>query len=198
MQNPVALLMYGTGMTTEHRRRPVVGVMGSSSQAYEDLAGPLGRWLATLGVHLLTGGGVGTMEAVSRAFAEVQPRDGLVVGVLPADLPDGIAVPRAGYPNASVELAIFTHLPLSGISGTDLRSRNHINILSSDVVIVLPGNEGTESEMTLSVRYEKPVIAYFGDHKVDWQPPDSVTVARTLAEVERFVRETLGDRLPRG
>ena len=179
-------------MTTEHRRRPVVGVMGSSSRSYEDLAGPLGRWLASVGVHLLTGGGVGTMEAVSRAFAQVRPRDGLVVGVLPADLPDGIAVPRPGYPNPSVELAIYTHLPLSGISGTDARSRNHINILSSDVVIVLPGNEGTESEMTLAVRYRKPVIAFFGDHQVDWQPPEGVPVARTLADVQAFVREKIG------
>jgi predicted Rossmann-fold nucleotide-binding protein len=168
--------------------------MGSSSQACEDLAEPLGRWLASIGVHLLTGGGVGTMEAVSRAFAGVQPRAGLVVGVLPADLPDGIAVPRAGYPNPSVELAIFTHLPLSGITGTDLRSRNHINILSSDVVIVLPGNEGTESEMTLAVRYGKPVIAFFGDHEVDWGPPEGVPIARTMAEVRRFVRDALATR----
>jgi predicted Rossmann-fold nucleotide-binding protein len=184
-------------MITSYHRRPVVGVMGSSAQSYADLAEPLGRWLATLGVHLLTGGGAGTMEAVSRAFAEVQPRAGLVVGVLPADLPGGIAVPRPGYPNPSVELAIFTHLPLSGIAGTDPRSRNHINILSSDVVIVLPGNEGTESEMTLAVRYQKPVIAYFGEHAAGWAPPAGVPIARTLAEVERFVWDVIGDRLPR-
>ena len=181
-------------MTIRHHRRPVVGVMGSSSQAFEDITVPLGRWLASVGVNLLTGGGVGTMEAVSRAFAEVMPRAGLVIGVLPADLPDGIAVPRAGYPNPSVELAIFTHLPLSGIAGTDPRSRNHINVLSSDVVIVLPGNEGTESELTLAVRYKKPVIAFFGDHAVEWQPPPGVSVARTMAEVEAFVREALEQR----
>jgi predicted Rossmann-fold nucleotide-binding protein len=185
-------------MTTLHHRRPVVGVMGSSTRAYEDLAEPLGRWLASIGVNLLTGGGVGTMEAVSRAFADVEPRAGLVIGVLPADLPDGIAVPRAGYPNPSVELAIFTHLPLSGIAGTDLRSRNHINILSSDVVIVLPGNEGTESEMMLAVRYKKPVIAYFGEHTVDWQPPPGVPVARTMADVVSFVREALTGRVSPG
>ena len=182
-------------MTIGHSRRPVVGVMGSSTRGYRELAAPLGRWLASIGVHLLTGGGAGTMETVSRAFAEVQPRAGLVVGVLPADLPDGIAVPRAGYPNPFVELAIFTHLPLSGIAGTDPRSRNHINILSSDVVIVLPGGEGTESEMTLAVRYGRPVIAFFGDHMVDWQPPESVPVARTMTEVETFVRGALAGRL---
>jgi uncharacterized protein (TIGR00725 family) len=176
-------------------RRPVVGVMGSSSRAYEDLAEPLGRQLASLGVHLLNGGGVAAMEAVSRAFVSVTPRDGLVIGVLPADLPDGAPVPRAGYPNAFVEIAIFTHLPLNGITGTDPRSRNHINILSSDVVIVLPGSEGTQSEMELAVRYGKPVIAFFGDHAVDWEPPRGVPVARTMAEVERFVCEALAGRV---
>jgi uncharacterized protein (TIGR00725 family) len=171
--------------------------MGSSTRAYEDLAEPLGRWLASIGVHLLSGGGVGTMEAVSRAFGDVQPRAGMVIGVLPADLPDGIAVPRAGYPNPFVEVAIFTHLPLSGIAGTDPRSRNHINILSSDVVVVLPGDEGTESEMMLAVRYGKPVVAFFGEHAVEWQPPPGVPAARTMDDVERFVRDVLGDRLPR-
>jgi predicted Rossmann-fold nucleotide-binding protein len=135
------------------------------------------------------------MEAVSRAFADVRPRAGIVVGVLPADLPDGVAVPRQGYPNPSVEIAIFTHLPLSGITGTDARSRNHINVLSSDVVVVLPGSEGTESEMTLAVRYGKPVVAFFGQHAVDWQPPAGVPVARTMAEVEAFVRTSLAGRL---
>jgi uncharacterized protein (TIGR00725 family) len=168
--------------------------MGSSTRPCEELAAPLGRWLASLGVHLLNGGGAGVMEAVSRAFAEVQPRDGLVIGVLPADDAGGVTAPRAGYPNPAVEIAIFTHLPLSGISGTDLRSRNHINILSSDVVIVLPGDEGTQSEMALAVRYGKPVIAFFGDHAVGWEPPAGVLVARTLDETAMFVRQALNQR----
>lgn len=175
----------------QSRRRFVVGVMGSSTDACEDLAVPLGRWLASLGVHLLTGGGAGTMTAVSRAFAEVQPRAGLVVGVLPADSVSGVPAARAGYPNAFVELAIVTHLPLSGVAGTDPRSRNHINILSSDVVIVLPGSEGTRSEAELAVRYGKPAIAHFGDNPVDWSPPEGVPLARTLADVQAFVRTAL-------
>jgi len=198
LYDPVAFARTGTLMTSPElrARRPIVGVMGSSSRAYGDLAEPLGRWLASLGVHLLNGGGVATMEAVSRAFAEVSPREGLVIGVLPADLPDGTAVPRAGYPNPFVEIAIFTHLPLNGITGTDPRSRNHINILSSDVVVVLPGGEGTQSEMALSMRYGKPVIAFFGEHRVEWPVPDGVPVARALADVERFVRTALHNRLP--
>jgi uncharacterized protein (TIGR00725 family) len=165
--------------------------MGSSGRPCEELAAPLGRWLASIGVHLLNGGGAGVMEAVSRAFAEAQPRDGLVIGVLPADDVGGGAAPRAGYPNSAVEIAIFTHLPLSGISGTDLRSRNHINILSSDVVIVLPGDEGTQSEMELAVKYGRPVIAYFGGRPADWPVPPGVPVAQTLGEVQQFVRRAL-------
>jgi len=183
-------------MTSTVRRRPVVGVMGSSSRSYEELAEPLGCALAGMGVHLLTGGGVAAMEAVSRAFAGVSPRAGLVVGVLPSDLQDGGQVPRAGYPNQWVEIAIFTHLPLRGISGTDERSRNHINVLSSDVVVALPGGEGTQSEVELAVRYGKPVVAFFGDHVVDWRVPDNVVVARSLAEVRRFVEDHLEDCAP--
>jgi uncharacterized protein (TIGR00725 family) len=181
-------------MSHSSHRRPVVGVMGSGSRPCEELAVPLGRWLASIGVHLLNGGGAGVMEAVSRAFAEVQPREGLVIGVLPADDIAGAPAPRDGYPNTAVEIAIFTHLPLSGISGTDVRSRNHINILSSDVVIVLPGDEGTQSEMELAVRYGRPVIAFFGDHEVGWPVPRGVPVARTLGEVERFARQALNEQ----
>jgi len=35
--------------------RKVVGVMGSGSAEHEDLAEPLGVWLAQSGFHLLTG-----------------------------------------------------------------------------------------------------------------------------------------------
>ena len=59
-------------------RRPIVGVMGSGTEEYADLADPLGRWLAAFGVHLLTGGGRGVMAAVGRAFHAVTPRAGSV------------------------------------------------------------------------------------------------------------------------
>jgi hypothetical protein len=62
------------------------------------------------------------------------------------------------------------------------------------VVIVLPGDEGTQSEMALAVRYGKPVIAFFGDHAVGWEPPAGVPVARTLDEAAMFVRQALNQR----
>jgi predicted Rossmann-fold nucleotide-binding protein len=44
---------------------------------------PLGEWLASIGVHLLTGGGKGVMESVSKAFYESPARQGVVLGVIP-------------------------------------------------------------------------------------------------------------------
>lgn len=45
---------------------------------------PLGTWLATTGCHLLTGGGRGVMELVSKTFSEVEGREGSIIGVVPA------------------------------------------------------------------------------------------------------------------
>ncbi len=59
--------------------------MGFGSQPHEDRARQLGPLLAELGVDLLTGGGGGVMESVSRAFAEHPGREGVVLGVLPAE-----------------------------------------------------------------------------------------------------------------
>lgn len=145
----------------ENRKLPIVGVMGSGREAHSDLAQACGQLLARKPVHLLTGGGGGVMYAVSRAFSQVQSRRGLVVGVLSSSGADDHH-PRAGYPNPYVELAIRTHLPSIGAQGTDASSRNHINILSSDAVILLPGGAGTRAEAMLAIRYGKPCMA-FGD-----------------------------------
>ena len=155
--------------------------MGSGSDAHEALAAPLGRWIAEGGHHLLTGGGGGVMASVSAAFVATRPRDGVCIGVLPG--PEA----RPGYPNPSVEIPIRTHLPLSGAMGTDPRSRNHVNVLTSDLVIALPGGEGTRSEVQLAVRYGRPVILH-GPRDAFWEWPPAPH-AETLDEVARWARE---------
>lgn len=173
-------------------RRPIVGVMGSGKNAHENRAAPLGRWLAGAGVHLLTGGGEGVMAAVSRAFHETPERAGAVVGVLPGDAQSGH--PFTGYPNRWVELAIRTHLPLSGARGTEALSRNHVNVLTADVVVALPGGQGTASEVVLAMRYRRPVIAFVASRDEIPGLPTSVPVASTLEEVARFVTGALAGR----
>jgi uncharacterized protein (TIGR00725 family) len=169
-------------------RRPVIGVMGSGSDEHRDLAEPLGEWLAGQGFHLLTGGGGGVMAATSRAFHRVAHRRGLVIGIVPGLPGDAGFRPPPGYPNPWVEVAILTHLPLSGEQGTGAMSRNHLNVLSSSVLVALPGRTGTRSEVELAVRYRRPVIAHLGDRgTISGLPASRVPVARDLQAVQEFV-----------
>jgi predicted Rossmann-fold nucleotide-binding protein len=175
-------------------RRRVVGVIGSGTEA-DPHSEAVGRLVASLGCDLLTGGGRGVMEAVSRAFFETSPRAGVVIGVVPGEIVPLEAIEqrhpvdvscrlRPGYPNPWVELAIYTHLPDSGPEGTLRSSRNHINVLSSDVMVALPGGEGTESEIWLAVRYGVPIVAY-GNHGEG--PPHGIARAGSLDAVRDFL-----------
>jgi uncharacterized protein (TIGR00725 family) len=170
-------------------RRPIIGVMGSGAEGHEALAVPLGRWIARQGFHLLTGGGGGVMEAVGRAFTGVANRAGLSIGVLKGQPePDGRV--RGATPNPWVEVPIRTHLPLSGADGTDARSRNHINVLTADVVVALPGGDGTRSEVVLALRYGRPVVAFVGGPA----PPPGwprVPAAASLDELAALVAPAL-------
>ncbi|MDP6581012.1 MAG: hypothetical protein QF681_10175 [Vicinamibacterales bacterium] len=179
-------------VVTERRRRPVIGVMGSGVEPNDRLAGAVGSWIAQEGFHLLTGGGEGVMAAVSRAFAAVTDRQGLVIGVLPSIEDDPGCSQPVGYPNRWVDLAIRTHLPLSGASGTSLLSRNHINVLTADVVVALPGGPGTASEVQLAMRYRRPCVALVGDRSQIPGLPDQVVSVSTLEEVAAFVLEHIG------
>ena len=153
--------------------------------------------IATLGFDLLTGGGRGVMEAVSRAFYETSPRSGLVIGIIPAEVHGldqiesrtaaNVAYePHAGYPNEWVEIAIYTHLPDSGEEGTLRSSRNHINVLSAHAIVALPGRAGTESEIWLATQYGVPIIAY-GRHPDG--VPHGIEPAASLDAVRAFLLE---------
>lgn len=162
--------------------RAIVGVMGSGSAAHTELAAPLGRWIAEAGFHLLTGGGAGVMASVAEAFVGVSPRAGLSLGVLPSDA--GVSPP--GYPNRWVELPIVTHLPARGVDGASRESRNHVNVLTATVLVVLPGGPGTRSEAELALGYGRPAIL-FGPAEAFAGFPAALLRASTLDEVARFV-----------
>ncbi len=170
-------------------RLPIIGVMGSGYHPHEDKAQTLGRWLASKGVHLLTGGGQGTMLQVSQAFFKTEGRAGKTIGVLPANKERN--GPKTGYPNDWVEIPIVTHLPHSGKKGQHELSRNHINILSSDLIVALPGSSGTSSEVQLALKYGKPVIAFI-DFRLDIPDlPEDVPQAKDLSELEAFFNSHL-------
>jgi len=132
--------------------RTVIGVMGSgqplSKHAY-DMAYRLGALIAKHGWMLLTGGTAsGVMDAASRGAHEA---GGLVIGVLRG--PDGAEA------SSYVDVGIRTGMG---------DARNVINVLSSDVVVALPGGPGTLSEVALALKNRRPVIV------VGWDPGPAI------------------------
>jgi uncharacterized protein (TIGR00725 family) len=172
-------------------RLPIVGVIGSGSESYMERTTALGSWLAMQRAHLLTGAGGGVMQAVSRAFAEVPNRQGLVLGIVPCKAEDSPHVAREGYPNEWVEIPIRTHLHLSGPHGEEPRSRNHLVVLTSALLIALPGGAGTASEVRLAIRYHKPLIAYLRARNEIPGLPAGVRAEAELESVKAFVAEQL-------
>jgi uncharacterized protein (TIGR00725 family) len=174
--------------------RRLIGVLGSGTDEHADLAEPLGRWLAEEGYDLLTGGGQGVMAAACRGFAAVPGRRGVSVGVLPGDPATPGTPPPPGYPNPWVDVVIRTHLPKRGEEGADVLSRNHINVLSSEVAVALPGGPGTRTEVELARRYGRPLVAYLGPAgTIDGLDRAALpAVAVTLEEVIAFVKKHLG------
>lgn len=179
--------------------------MGSGEAEFAGLAEAAGRVVAVAGYHLLTGAGGGVMTATARAFTAVPDRSGLSLGVVRAG---GVAhlgerltsrhyEPRG--PNPWVEVAIFTHLPYSGREGKHDLSRNHINVLSADVVVVLPGGDGTASELELALEYGRPVILFLGTGTVAGSDAaglrdrhgDRVRLAASEEELTRALPEVL-------
>jgi uncharacterized protein (TIGR00725 family) len=153
-----------THRRTAARRRRVVAVIGSGTEADRETCRQVGRLVAELGCDLLTGAGGGVMEEAARAFAERRDElsaPGIAIGIVPGGVDaEGRYAVRGGYPNPWVELAVYTHLPLSGEEGREALSRNHIVVLSADAVVALPGGPGTQSEIDLAKRYGVPLVAY--------------------------------------
>ena len=73
-------------------------------------------------------------------------------------------------------------------------SRNHINVLSSTVVVALPGAFGTASEVALALRYECPVIAFLDSRDEIPNLPEEVLVEGDLENVKVFVRSRIQER----
>jgi uncharacterized protein (TIGR00725 family) len=137
----------------------VVGVLGGADAAFSraplkdskeriyQTAYELGKRLAERqDVHLLTGGGGGVMKAVSEGFYSVHPRAGLILGIIPA------GKKAAEYPNEWVEVPIFT--PLSDDPKAD-SCRAQVLLLTSDILLALPGDRITLGEVELAEPYPK-------------------------------------------
>ena len=106
---------------------------------YED-ARHLGGLIAKQGWILLNGGRAsGIMEASARGAKE---NGGLTLGILPGT--------DAEWASKYIDIPV--------LSGAGL-SRNYINVLTSKVVVALPGRTGTISEIALALNIGRKVIS---------------------------------------
>lgn len=172
------------------QRRKIIGVMGSGTEEHREWVVPLARWIAEHGFDLVTGAGQGVMSVAAEAFVAVPGRRGLSVGIVPGEVVDGVYRPTSGYPNGNIELPVFTHLPLSGERGKESMSRNHLNVLTAQALVVLPGQSGTVSEAELAVRYRKPAML-FGPVRAFHRFPEQLERTDSLERVCEWLLETV-------
>jgi predicted Rossmann-fold nucleotide-binding protein len=161
----------------------VVGVMTSHADSlakkHATLAETIGSTIANMRFHLLTGGGSGLMKAVGQAFLNKKQnlsldneQTGNLISILRARQlsPLNKQSKREWQPNDDNglgEIVIRAHLPYSGDDGRDTLSRNHINALTSDLIVVLPGGSGTFSELQLAWEYSRDIMLFLGRDKVN-------------------------------
>jgi uncharacterized protein (TIGR00725 family) len=122
--------------------RIIIGVLGPGEQSTPDqneLAYELGKAIASQGWTVLTGGrAFGVMDAAMKGARE---KDGLTIGVLPLD--------NARGSSQYADIKLFTGM------GT---ARNQINILSSNVLVVIGMAAGTAVEVALAIKADKRIV----------------------------------------
>jgi len=188
MSAPIARYTTTSRKTTMQQKNRTIGVMGSGKAPWLAFSEPLGAWLAQAGFNLLTGGGQGVMLAVARAFAGVPGRAGRSIGIVPTQA-DPLAgfVPLDGYPHPFVDIPILTPLPRrEPDAAPDTINRNYVNVLSSDLIVALPGGHGTAQEIALAQRWRKPLVC-FGPDGAFRELAAGATCTSSLDEVIRFV-----------
>jgi len=122
-------------------RKKVVSIVSghSCTKEVEQIAHELGRKLAKVVDIMVCGGLSGTMRAVCRGF---KAGDGLTIGIIPSyDKKDA---------NEFVDIVIPTGLGLA---------RNILVVQAGDIVVALPGEHGTLSEIAYGLQFGKPIIS---------------------------------------
>ena len=149
-------------------RKRVVAVIGgrSCNNEVEQLAHNLGKKLVKVVDVLVTGGLGGTMKAVCQGF---KAGDGLTIGIITSyDKKEA---------NEFVDIVIPTGLGLA---------RNVLVVTCADVVVALPGEAGTLSELAYCLQFGIPVISLNS-----WDIPGVIkvkTAEEAVSEVKKRLR----------
>ncbi len=133
---------------------PIIGLFGSGAKLTPEratLAHDVGVLVARLGAHLLTGASYAVTEAAAEGFTSVKRRRGVCIGTVARDTAGAFDKANGGadgtpYPNRYIELAMITTVP-DVEKAQDDAGRNRLNVLTSNVIIALPGTTGTRNEL---------------------------------------------------
>jgi len=173
-------------------RLPIVGVMGSHEDEWIEYADPVGDLLAQRGYHLLTGAGGGVMTAVARSYTMVKDRAGVAIGILPTVDYKGQKLDTEEYPNPYIEIPMITPLSMKAQSDVMPFSRNLVNVMTAQALIVLPGSHGTKNEVSLGLYYGKPLIMFGPDDAFDKFPEEPLR-ADDIHHVKQFLDDVFGE-----
>ncbi|KUK54967.1 MAG: Rossmann fold nucleotide-binding protein [Atribacteria bacterium 34_128] len=159
-------------------KKTIIGVMGGSqfiSPEDEKYAYQIGAMIAQEGWILLNGGRAsGVMEASARGAKDY---GGMTIGILPTDEPH--------WASQYIDIPIVTGMGMA---------RNVINILSSDIIVALPGKAGTISEIALALNYGKEVILFrfdAGNWLKPYQEEGKVHFINEVACLRSFLKEKI-------
>jgi uncharacterized protein (TIGR00725 family) len=149
-------------------RKRVVSVIGghSCTPEVEQIAQKLGKKLAKVAEILVSGGLSGTMKAICQGFKQ---GNGVTIGIIPSY--------NKRDANEFVDIVIPTGIGLA---------RNVLVVKSADVVVALPGEAGTLSEIAYCLQFGIPVISLNS-----WDIPGVIKV-KTVEEAVNKIREILG------
>ena len=171
-------------------RRPIIGVMGSHEDEWEEYSRPAGELIAQNDFHLLTGAGAGVMLSAARAFCEQENRLGLSLGIIPTmDYMSGL-IASEEFPNPYIEIPIITQLDQKAQNDAMPYSRNNVNIMTSHAMVILPGEHGTRNEVALGLKYKKPMVL-FGPERAFANFPEMPTRVDDISQVQEFLEQTI-------
>lgn len=148
-------------------RKKIVSVIGghTCSKEVEQIAHKIGKIVARVGAILASGGLGGIMVAVCKG---AKSENGITIGIIP------------GYDKNEANEYCDIVIP-TGLND----ARNVLVVQSGDIIVALPGEYGTLSEIAFALRFKKPVVSLGS-----WDIPGVMQV-KTIEEAEEKITELI-------
>ncbi len=144
----------------------IIGVIGghACTKEVDQIAHNLGKNLAKVGYKIVCGGLGGVMKAVCQGAKE---EDGVTIGIIPSY--------NKKDANKYVDIVIPTGLGYA---------RNVLVVQTADIIIALPGEYGTLSEIAYALQFKKSVISLGG-----WDIPGVIKVKSVEEAMDKLMSE---------